>query len=106
MRQNMEAGFEFGFVEADRHFHEVLVQAAGNKRLARVYRQAPLPLAPFPEHDDGARGENMRETLDDHRRMCDLLEKGRLDDAVALLRRHLLRDHRTLTPRGKTLPRD
>jgi DNA-binding GntR family transcriptional regulator len=93
MEQNMKAGFEFGFVEADRRFHEILVEMAGNQRLMRVYRQAPLPLAPIPETDEGARRENRRQTLADHRRLCALLDEGRVDDAIELLRRHLLLSH-------------
>ena len=104
MEQTMEAGFEFGFVEADRRFHEILVEMAGNKRLVRVYRQAPLPLAPIPEPEEGARRENMRETLADHRRLCDLLDERRLDDAVRLLRHHLLRDHSRYAGRAPAPP--
>jgi len=93
MEQTMKADFGFGFVEADRRFHEILVEMAGNKRLVRIYRQAPLPLAPIPEAEESARRENMRQTLADHRRLVALLDEGRVDDAVELLRRHLLVDH-------------
>jgi DNA-binding GntR family transcriptional regulator len=93
MEQNMKADCEFGFVEADRRFHEILVEMAGNRRLMRVYRQAPLPLAPLPETEESARRANMRRTLAEHRRVVELLDEGRVDDAVEVLRRHLLVPH-------------
>jgi DNA-binding GntR family transcriptional regulator len=33
-----------GAAEADRRFHEAIIEAAGNRRLATLYRRAPLPL--------------------------------------------------------------
>lgn len=95
MRQMYEAGFEFGFVEADRHFHEQIVELSGNDRMRLVYRQAPLPLFPMTEPDEFGRRRNMERTLHDHQQVCDHLEAGRIDDAVNVLRRHLLIGHQS-----------
>jgi DNA-binding GntR family transcriptional regulator len=93
MQQMYEADFEFGFVEADRRFHDQLVELSGNKRMSLVYRQAPLPLFPMTQQNDAERRENMERTLREHRQVCELLEEGRIDDAVVVLRRHLLMGH-------------
>jgi len=99
MQQLSESAFEYGFTEADRKFHEVLVEMAGNSRLSRVYRHAPLPITPLPEIDEAGRLENMRETLADHRELYRLMESGQIRQATELLRRHLLVDHAE-TPHG------
>jgi len=96
MEQLLNAGFEYGFVEADRKFHDILVEMAGNARLLRIYRQAPLPLSPLNEPDEAARLQNMTGTLRDHRQLCQLLQEGNLTAARAALRTHLLLSHRTL----------
>jgi len=94
MQQLTEAGFEYGFVEADRMFHETLVAMADNSRLLRIYRQAPLPLNPLPNPDMETRRHNMRETLAEHLELCQRLKDGRIRDAIELLRNHLLTGHR------------
>lgn len=94
MQQMLDVDFEFGFVEADRRFHDQLVELSGNRRMRTVYRQAPLPLYPLVEQDDATRRQNMVRTLAEHVELCNLLEAGRIDDAVDLLRRHLLVGHR------------
>lgn len=93
MHQLLESGFEYGFTEADHRFHEVLVDMAGNSRLSRVYMHAPLPITPLPETDEAGRRENMMKTLADHRELYSLLESGKIQGAIELLRRHLLVDH-------------
>ncbi|MDB5391705.1 MAG: Transcriptional regulator, GntR family, partial [Planctomycetaceae bacterium] len=93
MQQLLESGFEYGFTEADRKFHEVLVGMAGNSRLSRVYQHAPLPINPLPEIDAAGRHENMCQTLGEHRELFRLLQNGNIREATDLLRRHLLVDH-------------
>lgn len=100
MQRLLDSGFEYGFTEADHKFHEVLVEMAGNPRLSRVYRHAPLPITPLPETDEEGRRENMRQTLADHRELFGLLHKGSIPEATELLRRHLLVDHGVLAQRG------
>ncbi|WP_397570336.1 GntR family transcriptional regulator [Schlesneria sp. T3-172] len=96
MQQLLDSGFEYGYAEADRKFHEVLVGMAGNSRLARVYQHAPLPISPLPESSEEGRRENMQQTLSDHRELYRLLTEGAVEEAIRLLRRHLLVDHREI----------
>jgi DNA-binding GntR family transcriptional regulator len=86
----LDTGLELGFEEGDRQFHEVLLDSAGNQRLSRVYQQAPLPVVPSVDPDEATRRKSMRRTLDDHRKLCDLLETKRYKDAAELLERHLM----------------
>jgi DNA-binding GntR family transcriptional regulator len=71
-----------GFIESDRRFHEILVEMAGNQRLLRTYRQAPLPVILSAEPEESTQREKMRQMLADHRQLCELLEQGRIDEAV------------------------
>jgi len=93
MTQMIESGFELGFVEADRRFHEQLVEASENARLKRVYSQAPLPLVPSSEPDRTIRRGQFQQTLDEHIRICDLLAAGDINEACELLEQHLLTSH-------------
>ena len=40
----MEGGYSLGAIEADRRFHEALIDAAQMRRLSNLYQLAPLPL--------------------------------------------------------------
>src|SRR3954466_8072517 len=40
----MRGGYSLGAIEADRRFHESLVNAPGLRRLSHLYRRAPLPM--------------------------------------------------------------
>lgn len=100
MQQLLDSGFEYGYTEADRKFHEVVVGMAGNSRLARVYQHAPLPINPLPETSEEGRRENMRQTLADHRELFRLLQSGLISEAIILLRRHLLVDHGNINGRS------
>jgi DNA-binding GntR family transcriptional regulator len=90
MEQMFEAGLELGFEEGDRQFHEVLLDSAGNGRLSRVYQQAPLPVVPSVDPDEAPRRKSMRRTLDEHWKLCDLLDAEQYKNAADLLERHLM----------------
>ncbi len=94
MQLMLEEGYEFGFVEADRRFHVLLVQSARNPKLSRLYENAPLPIRTSPLDDPEQRRQSGQVTVDEHRRLLRLLREERYDDAIALLRRHLLEHHR------------
>lgn len=93
MHRLMESGFEYGFIESDRRFHEILVEMSGNPGLLRIYRQAPLPLSVMPDPDEAARRANMEGTYADHRELYRLLEEFQLEEFRTLMRHHLLKDH-------------
>jgi DNA-binding GntR family transcriptional regulator len=40
----VQTGYPLGASEADRRFHEVLIDSANNSRLSSIYHRAPLPL--------------------------------------------------------------
>ena len=90
MSQMLESDFELGFVEADRRFHEQLVETSCNERLKRIYSQAPLPLMPPSEPDKSIRREQFQKTLEQHFRICDSLAEGNINEACELLEQHLL----------------
>lgn len=85
-----------GVAEADRRFHEALVNAAGNHRLAMLYERAPLPII----HPLIITGEEWRarvqQTLDEHRAVLDAILDGNAALAQQLLRTHL--DQRAFVP--------
>lgn len=85
----LKRGYSLGFSEADRRFHESLVEAAGNKRLRTIYQRAPLPLI----HDEVLRSEHWLNegyaTLRDHREILSHLVAGDVEAAKTALRSHL-----------------
>lgn len=93
MQQQMESSLEYGFAEADRKFHDMLVELAGNRKLLRVYLQSPLPISPCRDADAETRQANMRKTIREHVELCDLLESGRISEAMERLQSHLLHTH-------------
>lgn len=99
MERMIEEDFEMGFMEADRRFHELLVEAGQNARLIRIYSQAPLPLAASNEPDGGQRRENLKRTLREHRDICELMEKGNTSEACKVLEKHLFTS-RSLAEKG------
>lgn len=94
--QLVEAGYLLSVTEADRAFHEQLVELSGNQRLAKVYAQAPLPMI----HDQliGTRHwpAECQRTLEDHRFILQAIEVGDAAAATARLRQHL--DQQYLDP--------
>jgi DNA-binding GntR family transcriptional regulator len=91
MQQMAEDGYEMGADEADRRFHQALVELSANRRLIRLYEHAPLPWMPSSLSDAA---ERTRETLDsvaEHRRLVELIQQGHLAEAVALIETHLSR---------------
>lgn len=92
MQAFLERGYYLGVIEADRRFHECLVDAAGNGRLSALYRGAPLPLI---------RGEAFGtnrwlavgvKTLADHRAIVRALASGKTSLAMKTLAAHLRQD--------------
>ncbi len=84
------AGFEYGFVEADRKFHDILIDLAENPRLVTTWRHAPLPLTPMAGHDEADRRRNMQQTLSEHLKILEQLRAGDFSAARETLRAHLL----------------
>jgi DNA-binding GntR family transcriptional regulator len=85
-----------GVAEADRRFHEALIEAACNKRLTMLYQRAPLPII----HPVILSGEQwkarVQKTLEEHRAVLTAVMEGNVSQAQQLLRIHL--DERAFVP--------
>lgn len=81
--------YVLGVVEADWRFHESLILATENPRLAIAYRHAPLLMI----HPDVLAGKEWeattRRTLEEHRAILAHILEGDAAGAKALLRRHV-----------------
>jgi DNA-binding GntR family transcriptional regulator len=85
-----------GVAEADRRFHEALIEAAGNRRLVRLYQRAPLPIV-HPVLLTGRQWiARVERTLQEHRELVATILKGKTEHAQQLLRTHL--NERALIP--------
>lgn len=92
----VEEAYFLGVAEADRRYHEALINAAGNKRLAMLYERAPLPMIP-PEIVSGAEWNAVVcRTLEEHRAILDALLENNKTGAQEMLRTHL--SERSLIP--------
>ncbi len=81
--------YVLGVAEADRRYHEALIEAAGNKRLATLYQRAPLPII-HPEIISGHAWETrVQKTLTEHRLILEAILESRAEEAKAHLRVHL-----------------
>lgn len=81
--------YYLGVAEADRHYHEALVSAAGNSRLVMLYQRAPLPIIP-PEVVSGREWTaRVQLTLREHRAILAALLDGDPEQALLHLREHL-----------------
>lgn len=89
----IEDGYGMGFLEADRRFHLLLVELAGNPDLLRIYQSAPLPLTYPAQFDEKTLKNRQQETLADHRRIVALLRKHAFAEAEQILRCHLSHCH-------------
>jgi DNA-binding GntR family transcriptional regulator len=85
----LRSGYMLGVSEADRRFHEALIDAAGNRRLTAIYRRAPLPLIHLTVVSDEHFAKISREVLAEHRAIIAAIRAGDAAKAQKLLRRHL-----------------
>lgn len=92
----MEGGYSLGVLEADRRFHEALIDAAQMRRLSALYHRAPLPLI----HGDTENAQRWREacirTMGEHRQILAALTARDAEEAKRVLRLHLT--HRPMLP--------
>jgi DNA-binding GntR family transcriptional regulator len=88
--QFLNGGYPLGVIEADRRFHESLIDAAGMRRLSALYHRAPLPLIHrHSESEDTWRTECVR-TLAEHRQIVAALGERDAAKAKRLIRQHLI----------------
>ena len=84
-----EGGYSLGAIEADRRFHEALIDAARMRRLSGLYQRAPLPLIHGDTEDPGCWREACLRTLDEHRKILAALAARDAAGAKRVLRAHL-----------------
>lgn len=98
MREAMEAfeslasrQYVLGTMEADRRFHEGLVNAAGLRLLTMLYQRAPLPMISRSIAGKEEWNASATATLDDHRAILSALEHRDAAKAKRVLESHLRR---------------
>jgi DNA-binding GntR family transcriptional regulator len=78
-----------GVAEADRRFHEALIDAAGNRRLSVLYQRAPLPII-HPEIISGDQwAARVKQTHDEHQSILAAIINGDAPTGRDMLRTHL-----------------
>jgi DNA-binding GntR family transcriptional regulator len=87
MRLMAEHGYLMGLAEADVRFHDLLVRAAHNGRLARAYRQSNIPLTGIPGPAAAAGREQLLRDAREHRRIVECLRERESEELLALLGR-------------------
>lgn len=85
-----QEGYWAGVDEADRRFHEALVDASGSRRLSVVYQRAPLPISLDEIIDEEEFTASLCQTVREHRAILAAIREGDAVEAQRLLRIHLL----------------
>ena len=85
-----------GASEADRRFHEALIRAAGNRRLAMLYDRAPLPMLHGRIVGRDLWAQIVAMILQEHREILAALTAGKAERARQVMRKHL--DERSELP--------
>ena len=91
IQQMAECGYEMGVEEADRKFHQALVELCGNRRLVRLYEHAPLPFTPSSLIDAEARKRVALRSASEHRQIAQLIRQGSFGEATEIIETHLAR---------------
>jgi DNA-binding GntR family transcriptional regulator len=88
--QFVRRGYSLGATEADRRFHEAIIDAAKMRRLSALYSRAPLPLIHRHTEDPDVWTEAGRRTVTEHREIVTALSKRDAEKAKRILRSHLM----------------
>ncbi len=96
LAQFVRGRYSLGAMEADRRFHEALVDAAAMRRLTALYLRAPLPLIERHTEDPAVWQKEYDRTLAEHRQILAALKQGNATKAKRVLRSHL--NHRARLP--------
>ena len=81
-------GYSVELVEADRRFHDALVQLGDQQRLVLLHRCLPQTSSDGSECCEADRTAQARWMLNEHRAIVDALSKGQLEPAQMLIERH------------------
>lgn len=88
LRLLIEAGLEISIQEADRRFHELLVELCGNSNLIHLYNRSPLPFQGPGENNEQTMQAG-RQTLAEHKKILELIRQGQYEQAADELVTHL-----------------
>jgi DNA-binding GntR family transcriptional regulator len=89
LEQFIRGGYPLGAAEADRRFHDALIEAADNRRLSMLYERAPLPLIHGEIEEPGTWQQISEATLAEHREILAALQRSDAAKARAHLREHV-----------------
>jgi DNA-binding GntR family transcriptional regulator len=96
LEQFVRREYSLGTIEADRRFHEELIDLAGSRRLSTLYHRAPLPLVHNDTQDKKAWRDAADRTLREHQQILSALKARDAAHAKRILRDHL--GHHSLLP--------
>jgi DNA-binding GntR family transcriptional regulator len=83
-------GYSLGATEADRRFHEAIIDAAGMRRLSALYSRAPLPVIHGHTEEPDVWADACRRTSGEHRQILGALKRRDAQEAKRVLRDHLM----------------
>ena len=89
LEQLIDENYHLSSAEADWRFHEALIEAARNRRLAVAYRHAPVLLLHPSVRHGRAWAQRSRQTVADHSAILKAILAGDVSKAKQLLRSHL-----------------
>lgn len=93
MRMMIDQGFDLGFIEADRRFHDIIVEMGQNPRLVQAHGLVPTPLLRTVPQDVTARNQHLETTLKEHEELCAFIEANEFKRAMSFMRQLLMLDH-------------
>jgi len=85
----LKEDYPLGVAEADRRYHEALIQAARNRRLTILYQRAPLPIIHPVLISTSQWVGRVEQTVHEHQTMIDVILEGDVAKAIEVLRIHL-----------------
>ncbi len=89
MQQACESGLDLATDEADKKFHEKLVELTGNRIMITIYTHSPFPLFSSDILTPEKRAAAVSQTVSEHREIVSLIRKRCFADAIKLLEKHL-----------------
>jgi DNA-binding GntR family transcriptional regulator len=92
----VENNYSLAVLEADRRFHEALIDAAQMQRLSLLYHRAPLPLIHGDTEDRAGWLNSCTRTIKEHAQILSALEARDAKKAKTILRTHLT--HQPMLP--------